>query len=76
MKSCSLEQARAAKGAAAKIFGRRLRVAGVGITSIGDGYGLKVNLVEAAAGSMTLPTEVEGVPVTVEVVGPISKRRP
>ena len=37
----------AAKGLAAETFGRVAEVAGVGITRIGQGYGLKINLSEA-----------------------------
>jgi hypothetical protein len=44
----------------------------VGITRLGDGYALKLNVAaEAAPG---LPTELDGVPVIVEVVGRITKR--
>ena len=43
-KACSLDEARAAKAPAAEAFGRLAEVLGVGITRIGKGYGLKVNL--------------------------------
>ena len=68
----TLEQARTAKAKAAVLL-RALPLAGVGITRIGAGYGLKVNLSEnVAAGSV--PDDVDGVPVTTEVVGEIRKR--
>jgi hypothetical protein len=45
---------------------------GVGITRIGAGYGLKVNLSESVrAGSV--PEQVDGVPITTEVVGEIMR---
>jgi len=46
-------------------------VRGIGITSIGEGYGLKINLESKPVGMW--PTEVNGVPVVFEVVGNISK---
>jgi hypothetical protein len=72
MKMCSLHEARAAKAEAANAFGLLASVVGVGITRVGDGYGLKINLREEAKGP--LPTEVAGVPIRVEVVGPLQKR--
>ncbi len=72
MKPRTLDEARAAKAAAADVFSPLAPVVGVGITRIGEGYGLKINLREQARGP--LPTEVAGVPVQVEVVGPIRKR--
>lgn len=68
----TLEEARAAKPEAQSVFGRLAKLAGVGITRIGEGYGLKVNLESAADG--VLPKEVAGVPVQVEVVGRLRKR--
>jgi hypothetical protein len=73
MGSCTLEQARAAKAKALAVFERLAPVVGVGITRIGDGYGLKVNLRERPADA-ELPDAVEGVPVRVEVVGQIRPR--
>lgn len=43
---------------------------GVGIVRTDDGYGLQVNL-ETDAGIEDVPGEVDGVPVTVEIVGEI-----
>jgi hypothetical protein len=73
MSACTIEQARAAKARALALFERLAPVVGVGITRIGDGYGLKVNLRELPPGA-ALPDAVEGVPVKVEVVGPIRAR--
>jgi hypothetical protein len=74
MSAVTLDQARAAKAKAAKAFGRRAKVVGVGITEIDGGYGVKVNLGEAPEPGTDLPESVEGVPVRIEVVGKLSKR--
>ncbi len=76
MKTCTIDEARAAKARAAELFGRLARVAGVGITKVGSGYGLKVNLEAPPDPSAALPSEVDGVPVRVEVIGEIGKRSP
>jgi hypothetical protein len=73
--SASLQAARAAKPAAAELFGRLADVVGVGITRVGEGYGVKVNLREAPASHVELPEAIEGVPVKVEVVGSIRRQR-
>ena len=70
---CSLDQARAAKASAAAAFGRLAEVAGVGITRVGDGYGVKVNL-SRPPDTTGLPTEIDGVPIQVEIIGPIRKQ--
>lgn len=49
-------------------------VVGVGITKVGNGYGLKVNLRRAPAKKAALPSLVDGVPVVVDVVGAVHKR--
>jgi hypothetical protein len=72
VKARTLDEARAAKTEATHRFGVLASVVGVGITRIGDGFGLKINLSEQP--KVALPTEVGGVPVLVEVVGPIRKR--
>lgn len=73
-KAVSLEEARAAKAPAAEVFGRLAQVAGIGITRVGQGYGLKVNLSHLPPDAPSLPSEIAGVPVRVEMVGPIRKR--
>jgi hypothetical protein len=70
----TLEQARAAKSEALGAFKRVARVVGVGITRIGRGYGLKVNLQRMPDTKACLPKEINGVPIRVEVVGKIKKR--
>jgi len=72
----TLDRARAAKARAHEVFSKLADVVGVGITTIGSEYGLKVNLSSPPASSKDLPTEVDGVPVRVEVVGKIRKQDP
>ena len=74
MTACTLDQARAAKAKAVELFSALAPVVGVGITRIGEGYGLKVNLERKPP--TALPIEVDGVPVRVEVIGKIRKRQP
>ncbi len=73
MAAATLESARAAKPAAQKVFAALAEVVGVGITRVGNGYGVKINLRAAPAAGVELPAEIEGVPVRVEVVGTIRK---
>lgn len=70
----TLDQVRAAKRHALGTFKRLGKVTGVGITRIGKGYGLKINLEEAPSGKVGLPATIKGIPVLVEVVGPLRKR--
>jgi hypothetical protein len=74
MSVATLDQARTAKAKALKVFGRKAAVVGVGITELDGGYGVKVNLREAPRPGTDLPDALDGVPVRVEVVGPIRKR--
>ncbi len=71
----SLEAARAAKQKTLLALEGRAEVNGVGITRVGAGYGVKVNLAVAPSGTAALPEEVDGVPVVVEVVGRIVKQK-
>lgn len=72
--SSSLDRARAAKAHAHATFSKLGEVVGVGITTIGSEYGLKINLKSAPPSSSELPKEVDGVPVRVEIVGRIRKQ--
>ena len=74
MSDKSLDRARAVKPRALEVFSKLGDVVGVGLTRIGDVYGIKVNLASAVKDESTLPREVDGVPVKVEVVGTIRKR--
>jgi hypothetical protein len=69
-----LDRARAAKAHAHTVFSKLGKVVGVGITTIGAEYGLKINLASPPPAATELPTEVDGVPVRVEVVGRIRKQ--
>ena len=69
-----IERARAAKSKALSAFAALAVVNGIGITKVGDGYGLKVNLAEAPPETIQLPKDVDGVPVVVEIVGGITKQ--
>ena len=71
---CTLEEARAAKRCVIEVFGKLAAVVGVGITRVGGGYGVKVNLREEPGAGVNLPQDVDGVPVLVEVVGRVRKR--
>ena len=73
-KTATIDEARAAKARALEIFGRLGVVASVGITRVGGGYGLKINLREALGPGVALPTVVEGVPVRVDVIGTVRPR--
>ncbi|HEV3456979.1 MAG TPA: hypothetical protein VHG32_10500 [Thermoanaerobaculia bacterium] len=70
----TLDQARGAKAKAMKIFAAKADVVGVGITQIDGGYGIKVNLREAPRPGASLPDDLDGVPVRIEVVGELRKR--
>jgi hypothetical protein len=74
MAGTDLERARAAKERARIVFAAKASVVGVGITRVGGGFGLKVNLSEPPPPGAELPETIDGVPVRVEVVGPIRKR--
>lgn len=75
-KAISLERARAAKQVAKRLFAQDANVVGIGITRVGKGFGLKVNLTSATASPPALPAELEDVPLVVEVVGPLQRRDP
>lgn len=64
-------EARAAKRKLAARLREDANVNGIGITRADGGFALKVNLV--ASGS-DIPSEIDGVPIRVEVVGPIKTR--
>ena len=73
-KGTLIEQVRAAKTKAAQIFSKVAGGNGVGITRLDEGYGLKVNLSSPPEQSELLPTEVDGIPAAVEVIGSVVKR--
>jgi hypothetical protein len=71
MKTIGLDEARAVKEKTKAIFAGKASVVGIGITRIGDGYGVKVNLDAPPAADAGLPETIDGVPIRIEVVGPI-----
>lgn len=74
--AATIDQARSAKANATRTFSAFGEVAGVGIVPSDGGYGLKVNLVEQPAPDARLPSEVDGVPTRVEVVGRVRQLQP
>jgi hypothetical protein len=75
MKTIGLDEARAAKERARSLFAGKASVAGIGLTRVGDGYGVKVNLEAPPAPDADRPDSIDGVPVRIEVVGTIRPRR-
>jgi hypothetical protein len=69
-----LEHARAAKDRLAGLIDDPPALNGIGIAPLEDGYCIKINLEWPSDDDF--PQEVDGVPVRVEVVGPIRKRHP
>lgn len=69
----TLAEARDAKRKAAKRLTRVPQVNGIGVERVEQGYGLKVNLVEAVE-TGTIPEAVDGVPLRVVVAGRIRRR--
>lgn len=70
----TLKDAQAAKMKAARVFRELVGEAAVGIMPLGhDRYGLKVNLATTPDEGVSLPNDVDGVPVRIEVVGTIHK---
>jgi len=71
----TIEQARTAKESAKKLFAALPGVVGVGITKVGEDYAVKVNLRAPLPEGVSVPERIGDVPVQVEVVGRITKRR-
>ncbi len=74
MPRITLDRAQAAKRAALQRFERLGKVTGVGITRVHGEYAVKVNLSEAIDPGVEVPTDVDGVPVCIEVIGTIRPR--
>jgi hypothetical protein len=70
----NIERARAAKSVALARLGGMPQVNGVGITRVGAGFGVKVNLAAQPDPETQVPEEIDGVPVVTELIGQISKR--
>jgi hypothetical protein len=71
MPQISLEQARAAKKTALQRF---KDLGSVGITRVDGEYAVKLNLVEPVAAGVKLPSDIDGVPLRVEVTGVVRPR--
>lgn len=76
MGQVSLERARQAKAEVLRRFGNMADLVGVGITKIGGEYAVKVNLSRRSARAKSLPDDIDGVAVQVEVVGQPRKLAP
>jgi hypothetical protein len=66
----TLEAARAAKEKVRELIAGVEGVRGLGLTSVGSRYAVKVNL-SAQLENLSLPDDVDGVPVVIDVVGAI-----
>jgi hypothetical protein len=66
-----LEAARAAKRKALRLLEKLGTVCGAGIARDGDVYVVRVNLEAEPDPSLELPSEIDGVPITIQVVGTI-----
>lgn len=71
--AAALQQARAVKDRLAVSLRDHPAVNGVGVARTQAGWKVKVNLVRAAP-ELDLPADIDGVPICVEVVGPIVAR--
>lgn len=67
----TLDEARAAKSKALNLLRNAPAVVGVGIARLNGGYCVKVNVSQSQRG---MPTDIDGVPVRVEVVGTLRKQ--
>jgi hypothetical protein len=70
----TLNEAKATKSKCAQAFRPLVGEVAVGVMPLGEGrYGLKVNLAAPPDENVVLPDEIDGVPVQIEVVGPVRK---
>jgi hypothetical protein len=63
MKTTGLDEARAAKKRAKTIFQQNASVVGIGITPVGNGYGVKLNLSAQPADDAEFPEKIDDVPI-------------
>jgi hypothetical protein len=71
--AASIENARAVKAKLSDQIGNHPQVNGIGITRIGGGFGVKVNLERGERQDFSVPDEIDGVRIHFERVGPIRK---
>jgi hypothetical protein len=73
--TATLEQARSAKDKVLDIVRSNPELnellVGIGISFVGEGYGVKVNLSGSPVSDQVLPPTMDGVPVHTEIVGEI-----
>jgi len=69
-----LDAAREAKEKAKTIFARHGTVNGIGLTRMGERYAVKVNFESEPRDRASMPREIEGVPVVVQVIGTLHKQ--
>jgi hypothetical protein len=74
MPNIPLNKAQAAKRSALRRFQKLGKVTGIGITRVRGEYALKVNLSEPVEPGTKVPTDIDGVPVRVEITGTIRAR--
>lgn len=74
MPRITLERARAAKAHIARQLANLPTLTGIGLSRVKGEYAVKVNLSEPLASEATLPDEVDGVPLRIEITGPIRPR--
>lgn len=74
MQDEKLDAAREAKEKAKTIFSRHGTVNGIGLTRMGERYAVKVNFESEPHDQASMPKEIEGVPVVVQVIGTLHKQ--
>lgn len=70
----SLERARRAKQRGKELLAGLQGVSGIGLTGSDDDFAISVNLESELPDPSVIPSEIEGVPVVVRVVGRIHKQ--
>jgi hypothetical protein len=65
----SLDQARAARLVAVRRLRKLDNLTAIGITKVDGGYAIKVNLSEPLQPGLALPSQIDGVPLRIEVTG-------
>ena len=72
MSEISLDRAKAAKKEALRRFRKLASVTGIGVTRVGGQYAIKINVNGAVR--VAFPPDINGVPIRVEVTGPLKTR--
>jgi hypothetical protein len=70
----TLDAAREAKEKAKTIFSRHGTVNGIGLTRMGERYAVKVNFESEPQDRASMPRDIGGVPVVVQVIGALHKQ--